>query len=385
MSAVRANNRMMHTIMIVDDNPTNLHILIRILEGTGHRILVAKSGPAAIAIARKQPPDLILLDVQMPDMDGFEVLRLLKADPTLRDVIVVFLSAHGDVTDKVAGLELGASDYITKPFQTEEVMARVSGHLHRRDLERQLRISNELLARELRNAGEMQRTLLPTVMPVDERITFSAYYRTSLQAGGDYYDVIPLGDGKFAVIVADVAGHGAGAAIVMAMIRTMIHAFPGSLDNPEEVLLTLNNHFTYLTRSGLFATAVYAVIDSATRRMRISRAGHPTPLLLRRGACDLQWQSEGTVPLFVEPLTSVPVVTHQLEPGDRLVFYTDGVTDVVNPEGTRFELNKLVKVLCRHLFIGAPEQLAMLVSELEAFAVHYEPSDDVTLLLVALD
>ena len=127
------------TILVVDDSPVNLRLVVRTLEGRGYRLLAAKNGRAALDIARRVRPDLILLDVMMPELDGFEVCRALKSDPSTRDSIVVFLSALGEVTDKVTGLELGASDYITKPIQPEEVIARVANHVARQQLEREVR------------------------------------------------------------------------------------------------------------------------------------------------------------------------------------------------------------------------------------------------------
>src|SRR3954466_4262606 len=129
------------TILVVDDNPVNLQVLVRTLDGRGHRILAARNGRAALEIARRVQPDIVLLDVMMPDMGGFEVCKALKADPDMQETAVIFLSALGDVEDKVSGLSLGAVDYITKPIQPEEVQARVSNHLVRLYLERELRHS----------------------------------------------------------------------------------------------------------------------------------------------------------------------------------------------------------------------------------------------------
>ena len=228
------------TILVVDDSPVNLRLIVRTLEGRGYRILAAKNGRAALEIARRASPDLILLDIMMPEMDGFEVCRALKSDPSTRDAIVVFLSALGEVTDKVTGLELGASDYITKPIQPAEVVARVANHVARQQLEREVRNSRDRLQRELASAGAMQRDILPATLPSGNGATFSAYYRTSLYAGGDYYDVLRLPDGQFGVIVADVSGHGAPAAIVMAMLRAAVHAFPGFACDPAEMVRYLN-------------------------------------------------------------------------------------------------------------------------------------------------
>src|SRR5262249_5214904 len=250
---------------------------------SGYRILVARNGPAALEIARRAQPDLMLLDVAMPGMNGFDVCREVRLDPATSEAIVIFLSALGDVADQGSGLELGAAGYITKPYQSEEVMARVRGHLLRKQLEKDLRISRDSLADELRSAGEMQRLLLPRAFPVSDRVSFAADYQTSLHAGGDYYDVFPLNDGRVGVFVADVSGHGARAAIIMPMMRTLLHSSEISLEESGQVLSKLNLHFAYLQETSLFATAIYSVIDPVGGSMRTACAGHPTPLLLRNG------------------------------------------------------------------------------------------------------
>ena len=270
---------------MVDDSPVNLRLVVRTLEGRGYRLLAAKNGRAALDIARRVHPDLILLDVMMPELDGFEVCRALKSDPATRDAIVVFLSALGEVTDKVTGLELGASDYITKPIQPEEVIARVANHVARQQLEREVRRSRDRLERELASAGAMQRRILPAALPSGMGATFAAYYRTSLYAGGDYYDVFALPDGQFGVIVADVSGHGAPSAIVMAMIRAAVHAFPGFACDPAEMLRYLNRHFEFLWESPMFATALCALIDPARakRHDRVRRPSAAAPPARRTG------------------------------------------------------------------------------------------------------
>src|SRR6185436_15067173 len=207
------------TILVVDDSPVNLHVLVRTMDGTGHRVLVATSGKAAIEIAERARPDLILLDVMMPDVDGFEVCRAIKENPATKDIVIIFLSALGEVADKVAGLEMGAADYITKPIQADEVIARVATHLIQQQLEREVRLSRDSLDRELSSAAEMQRMILPPKLPAIGSLTFEAYYQTSRYVGGDYYDVVPLPDGQCGVMIADVSGHGATSAIIMAMIR----------------------------------------------------------------------------------------------------------------------------------------------------------------------
>ena len=372
------------TILVVDDSPVNLRLVVRTLEGRGYRLLAAKNGRAALDIAQRTRPDLILLDVMMPEMDGFEVCRALKADPATRDVIVVFLSALGEVTDKVTGLELGASDYITKPIQPEEVIARVANHVARQQLEREVRRSRDRLERELASAGAMQRRILPASLPSGEGATFAAYYRTSLYAGGDYYDVVTFPDGRFGVLVADVSGHGAPAAIVMAMIRAAVHAYQGPRCDPADVLVYLNRHFRFLWESPMFATVLCAAVDPKDRSVLVSCAGHPPPLLFRDRKVQIM-PVEATLPVLMMDLPAVPQVRHVLQPGDRVLFYTDGVTERHDPHDDMYDLPRLVSVFERTGQLTPKEQLAAVVGDVDAFGGEREPEDDQTLLLMVME
>lgn len=373
------------TILVVDDTPTNLQVLVRTLEGSGHRILAAKDGPTALDIASRAKPDLMLLDVMMPGMDGFEVCRRLKADPSTRNTLVIFLSARGETSDKVSGLELGAIDYITKPIQAEEVLARVAVHLTRQHLERELRRSRDRLDRELKGAAQMQRQLLPTQLPSHEAISFGTFYQTSRHAGGDYYDVLPLYGDRIGILVADVSGHGAPAAIVMAMIRAVVHSYPGVPDDPPKLLRYINAHFDFLWETPMYATAIYAVVDPATKTMKMSSAGHPPPLRARgdgtvesvplETAMCVLWQEMDTIPCLEVPLTK----------GDRWLFFTDGITDRQSPDGTMFDVDRLSATFAQHRGAKPREIVAGITAELDRFAAGQEPDDDQTLVIAAVE
>ncbi len=372
------------TILVVDDSTVNLQVLLRTLDGSGHRILAAKNGRSALDIARLARPDMMLLDVMMPEIDGFEVCRAIKADPITRDIVVIFLSALGQESDIVSGLKLGAADYITKPIQAGEVLARVSTHLSRQYLERELKSSRERLDRELANAGRMQQLILPSSLPLHPSIHFSAYYRTSRHAGGDYYDVLPIGPHRFAVVVADVSGHGAPAAIVMAMIRAVLHSYPGTPDDPPTVLNHINRHFRYLWETAMFATAVFAVFDAETHTVRLSTAGHPLPLLIRAMQAEPMVVENSPALLFGE-FGDVPCAERTVRPGDRVVFYTDGITDRRAPDDSMYDEERLSAALAR---LGARPSEAVveeLIAQVDSFASGVEPDDDQTLLVVGIE
>lgn len=372
------------TILIVDDNPVNLQVLVRTLHGSGHRILAAREAASAFEIARRTNPDLILLDIMMPGQDGFDLCRAFKADPQTQNALVIFLSARGDVSDKVLGLGLGAVDYITKPIQADEVIARVSSHLTRQFLERELRRSRDRLDHELRSAARMQRLLLPSTLPTHARVQFSAHYRTSRHAGGDYYDVLELAGGRFGVMVADVSGHGAPAAIVMAMLRAALHARYAH-DDPPTVFHGLNRHFAYLWESAMFATATYATVDVDARRLRLSCAGHPMPLRFRRSRGVEPLAVEAVLPLLMMELGAVPCADIELMPGDRILFYTDGVLDRLSADGSMYDPERLASAFAMVAALSAPAIVDGIVSDLDRFAAGHEPEDDQTLVVLAFD
>jgi sigma-B regulation protein RsbU (phosphoserine phosphatase) len=321
----------------------------------------------------------------MPGMDGFEVLRALQSQTETTNTLVIFLSARGEVSDKVSGLELGAIDYITKPIQGEEVLARVAAHLSRRHLERELRRSRDRLDKELAGAARMQRQLLPPAMPVHPAVKFGAYYQTSRHAGGDYYDVLQLSGNRLGVFIADVSGHGAPSAIVMAMIRAVIHTYPGMPDDPPSVLRYINRHFEYLWDTPMYATAVYAVMDLAQQTIRLSSAGHPLPLKARCGDGVTHVSVDTAMCLLWNELDKVPCVEFPLARGDRWVFYTDGITDREAPDGTMFDLERLAPALASYCAKTPAAIVDAIVGDLDAFSGGVEPEDDQTLLVVGFD
>jgi CheY-like chemotaxis protein len=367
------------TILVVDDNPLNLQLVVRTLAGSGHRILAARNGAAALEITRRAAPDLVLLDVLMPDMSGFDVYMHLNARQDGPQVPVIFLSALDDVADKIAGLGL-APDYVTKPIQPDEVRARVDNHLTRLFLERELRRSRDRLDRELADAAELQRLMLPQAMPRG----FAAHYRTSRHAGGDYYDVLRLDDNRLSFIVADVSGHGASAAIVMAMIRTLFHTLGEAAGDPEAALRRIDAQFDFLRDSAVFATAAYGVIDTAHRTIRFASAGHPLPLVWRPGEdttalrCEGRCRCSSRIPRQSRwpntrcPLAIASSCTRTGSPIDRRRPATC-MKSIASPPPSRAAPPR------------RPGVVEHIVGDIEAFAAGAEPADDQTLLVIAID
>jgi sigma-B regulation protein RsbU (phosphoserine phosphatase) len=317
------------TILVVDDTPANLTLLSQILAEQGYHVRPVPDGPLALAAVRADPPDLILLDIRMPDMDGYQVCEHLKSDARTRDIPIIFISALDATQDKVRAFHTGGVDYITKPFQAAEVLARVETHLALRELQKQLQDANERMAQELSLAGEVQASFLPRELPRFPGWQLAATLQPARQASGDFYDLISLPNGWLGIVMADVTDKGAGAALYMALsctlIRTYALEYPGQ---PELVLGAVNRRLLKDCSANQFVTVFYGILDPVTGMLVYSNAGHCRPLHFRTGKDNDVQELVGTgIPLGIFEDTTWGQATAQLDPGDVLVLYTDGITE----------------------------------------------------------
>ena len=378
------SQRILESILLVDDQPANLQVLMHTLERFGCRLLVAKNGETALDIAKKVHPDLILLDIIMPGIDGFEVCRRLKADPDTREAPVIFLSALDETEDKIRGLQLGAVDYIAKPFQPEEVTARVKTHLMVHRLTREVQMQRDELEHELQVVSQLQRTLLPKNLPRARDVELAVHYDTSRYAGGDYYDVVSPADDMLGILVADAEGHSAPATVLMAMTCTLFRSCTIGLDQPDKILSHLNENLCKVNMDS-YVTAIYAVYDARSRKLTMARAGHPPPILYRlsdKAAVELP--CEGVTLMGFRPFSGVPVTQATLQPGDHLLFYTDGVTDRVNENGAFYGIDRLLAQFSADLPEAPEAILKGIEADLFQFANGCPAADDQAMVIMVV-
>jgi serine phosphatase RsbU (regulator of sigma subunit) len=333
------------TILLVDDTPDNLRLLSQILSERHYRVRAVTTGQRALETARLDPPDLILLDIRMPGLDGFQVCVSLKIDSKTRDIPVIFISALDDVADKVKAFEVGGVDYITKPFQYEEVVARVETHLDLRRLQRELERSNQRMAQELALAGEVQATFLPERMPDIEGWQFAVKLQSARQMSGDFFDMFTLPDGRMAILVADVVDKGVSAALFMslsyALFRTFAQQHPGE---PEKVFAAMNNHILHDTNANQFVTAFYGILDTNSGVMTYSNAGHPPPLIAAEGyGRHVRWLANTGVPLGIIGDSSWQRREVLIGRRDVLVLYTDGVIEAEAGPDSPYGMERLLE------------------------------------------
>src|SRR6516162_4340464 len=373
-----------HVLLLVEDDPENIGIVNSLL-GEMHEIRVAKNGAKALELAHIEPmPGLILLDVIMPHMDGYEVCKHLKADPKTRDIPVIFLTGKTDVVDETRGFEVGAVDYIHKPFSPPIVTARVRTHLMLREAHETVAQQLSIMNSELEMARQVQSSILPRETPDVPGLEIVARYLPMRSVAGDFYDFLVMDEKHLGILIADVSGHGLPSALIASMLQSALAWQSPYASDPGQVMSGLNRSINSKFERH-FVTAAYLFVDMENGVLKYAGAAHP-PLLL--------WQAKlGRATEYVEnglmlgPFanSSYSSVSLPIEHGNRVVLYTDGLVEAKNSSGKEFGVERVRQVLeSKHdlrpgRFVDA---LLYRLSDWSADAIGSSQSDDITLLVI---
>jgi sigma-B regulation protein RsbU (phosphoserine phosphatase) len=347
-------------VLIVDDTPANLQVLGGMLREQGCIVRPAPNGKLAIGFAEVDPPDIILLDIMMPEMDGYEVCRRLKQMEGLKNIPIIFISALQETIDKVKAFSAGGVDYITKPFQFEEVEARVRTHLNIRrlqvklesqnrllsELNRALRAGQDALERELASASNYVASLIPP--PVTEgAIQTEWVYVPSIQLGGDSLGYHWIDDSHFAFYLLDVSGHGVGPALlsVSALNTIRTQCLPDTdFLQPNEVLSALNTRFRANQQHDLYFTIWYGVFNRNDRILRYASAGHPPAVMIHLSHQAIDLDAQGLPVGFFAKTKYLPAAA-QIPPASRVYLFSDGCYEIQMPGGQVRSREEMIEYL----------------------------------------
>jgi sigma-B regulation protein RsbU (phosphoserine phosphatase) len=310
-------------VFVVDDDSNIIRTIDGFLRRAGFRTASAGTVAEALQAISEQRPDLILLDVNLPDGSGFDICRTLNTQASAFTTPILFISANEDTSTKVQGFEIGGVDYITKPIVGAEVVARVRTHLR---LKRAYERLAELQAERVQHLASAQQNLMPRPEEFPEA-RFQVSIRQVLTAGGDFYDVIPTGQGVVDYLVADASGHDLAASLWTASLKALAAEYAGPLHSPEEIVRAINSSLCRILPSGAFFTLVYARLNHQTGRLSLVNAGHPPAIVTHPdGDQAVILRQEGdVVGAFLDAVFSVTELI--LKPEDRIFFYTDGLIE----------------------------------------------------------
>ena len=381
---------MLSRILVVDDNEANRDMLSRRLARQGHGVEMAAGGQEALQRLGAEPFDLVLLDIMMPEMNGYEVLERLKADPELQHIPVIMITALNEMESVVRCIEMGAEDHLPKPFNATLLRARVESSLAKKRLRDREQVVSRAMARELEIGRNIQAGFLPDTLPAIPGWEIAARFQPARQVAGDFYDAFALDDrGRTALVVADVCDKGVGAALFMAVFRSLLRVLlresyasrPGRTDAehlPHAVRVLSDYNATTHASASMFATLFFGALDPATGVLTWVNAGHDAPAVMRGGAVLTRLEPTGPA-VGLLPGLEFGVRSLTLEPGDTLLAFTDGVADARSPDGASYGEPRLLAAA------GAPSVQGMLSAidaDLAAHTAGAEPFDDITLLAV---
>lgn len=366
-------------VLLVDDAKANLDILVEGLKAD-HKLSLALNGEMALQIAARTPPDLVLLDIVMPGLDGYEVCRRLRQMPETAEVPIMFLSSLEEVQNKTRGFEAGANDYLTKPFEMLEVKARVRSLLKAKAYSDAVK---EQIASELRVARDIQMGMLPhdfTAVEQAYAVSFGAVLEPAREVGGDLYGVCSAGPERLVVFLGDVSGKGIPASMFMVRAVSLARLLARGIAEPERILAQLNDDLAAENPSGMFVTFLCGVFEPGSGRLVLANGGHCRPLLLPTGEAP-RWavKNLGTA-LGFEPGLEFERTELRLREGDALVFYTDGVSEAFNPQDECYGNERLLADAGAFAGESPAAITAGLLQKVRSFAGTAPQSDDIAIL-----
>jgi serine phosphatase RsbU (regulator of sigma subunit) len=391
-------------VLIIDDEPGIRTALSRRLGYLGYQVRTAENGLEGLAMASEMPPAIVILDIGMPGMDGFEVLGRLRSLEEGRRIHVLMLTGHSLVDEVERGLVSGADDYLTKPFELRELVARVNAAARLQELQQELRLANadlahakadlELILRqrdrliqkmslELDMAAKLQQGLQPPMSIRSGNLLINALYQPSSRIGGDLFDVRSQNqDGaRTTLLLADAAGHGVSAALLAAMLRMALGEILCNPITPANALEVLNRRFQFCSEIGSFLSVFCAQIEPDSGQLVYCNAGLVPPLLYHKASGEVTALTSAGFCLGIFEDGEYEDCETRLAEGDRLLLFTDGISEASRSGQDDFGC-RLPELLAQGADLANDALLDRLSEQLRSYLAPHEPIDDYTLLSI---
>lgn len=383
----------MDKLLIVDDMQQNIELMSAYITNSGFEVSSATNGTSAITKAKIIKPSLIILDLIMPEVSGYDICKKLKSDPETSNILILIVTALDSKETRTRAFELGADDFLSKPFDKGTLISKVKGLLRLRHLSdeldqqyAQLKEKNAQLDLQLKMARQVQQALIKEYKLSINDINLTSRYMPALDIGGDLYDVIHLSKNSICIFMSDVSGHGISAALLTSMIKMMFENTVAEYPKPDLLLEKMNEAFCSIFRNSgtdVYACAFYAYIDTNAKRISFSNAGHALPVFVDSSENTAEELVITGIPLGLMENTVYEFKTLNYEKNDLILFYTDGLSDSYYKNSPDDFLNQL-KFLLLDMKTECSSD-AILNSIIEHFynsneEAKYE-NDDVSLIL----
>ena len=371
-------------IMIVDDDVINLQVLLNQLTSQGYIVTSFTGGEQALeSIFSGAVYDIILLDVMMPVISGYDVCRKIREKFTPHELPIIMLTAKNTKQDIITGINLGANDYITKPFDRDVLLSRVKSYVSlKKAVEEQTKFIT--VKQELEIAKKIQLAILPQNLPEIPGLSINARYEPMTEIGGDFYDFIQLDNKRLGVLIADVTGHGVPAALISSMVKIAYHMSFNSLADPAGLLEKINssliNHIY-----GRFITAFCAFIDLQEMKMTFSNAAHWPMYIHNKDTGEIRKLTVKGTLIGLNTDEKYKKTTIDIKKGERIVFFTDGIVEEKNINGKIFDDITLEMIIRENPSLSAEGLSNEIFKSIYSWSESYSKSglkDDATLLVI---
>ncbi len=370
-------------ILVVDDSRMNRMVLNKSLSMEGYELIEAESADAALKILDYRKPELILLDVVMPEMTGFDLCRLLKQQKTTREIPIIFITSLDSTEDKIKGLELGAVDFITKPFNTAEILARVRTQVMLRQMYRTILETNQRIQKDLATARRIQQNLLPArELELPGHVAFEYVYLPCDELGGDFFDIHQLSPHQVLFYILDVSGHGVASSLITIFTKIFFSINGKSGHTPGQLLHMLNQQFFRERLTEKYVTVFLGILDTNTGRLTWSSAGQSvSPILYSSSHEQLLSMHSFPIGLLENVMYTDEVCEFQADAS--LLLYSDGVMDIQTDTGQPiFDEQALLAYIRAEKTQAHPGMVDALFSYIRQKARAEDFPDDVTIFLL---
>ncbi len=367
-------------VLCIDDSRLSRAFIQKTLTPVNIIVDTAENGFEGLKKISAGGYDLILVDIIMPEMDGFEFLKEFRSIKTREFIPVIFMTGLDDLKSKIRGLNIGADDYLIKPLNENELVARVISLLRLKDANSELYQKNELIKRELEAAKKIQEYIIPSDFSYIEYPKISGVYNPIDDIGGDFFDCIKINENRTSFLIADVTGHGIPAALVMTMSKMLFSIYADKFQGSAGLLSEVNRHLRGTLLDTQYITAFYLLYDNDLKKLTYTNAGHTRALYYQ--ASKERVIALDTFGLFLGITDEVDYEEKSLTvgSGDRLFIYTDGLTELKNPEGEEFGEKRAARFMKENRDLREKDFCDLLLKTLSRFDENSERNDDLAFL-----
>lgn len=366
-------------ILVVDDAKINRSMLENIInQHLECQIILAGSAEETFNKLKEDIPDIILLDVLLPDLDGFEIAKKIKSNPVTKDVPIIFITSLTDESSKLKAFEVGGIDYLTKPFSSKEVVSRIAAQLKLKSQYEEIKRMNQHIMYEISMARRIQNVIMPRREYNFNNLSIQCKYIPFEYIGGDFFDIFEGTENIYYILIIDVTGHGIPAALYTMMLKSHFYYLTKRFTSTSDILNQLNSDISKLLLDDFYPTALLIKIDLNLMTMEYANAGHPGPIVIRNN--ELMELENKNFSLAMDPHVKITEDVIKIKNDDKIFLFTDGIFEIQNKNNNFLSKDFVYNLLKNGNSFHLKDQLDNVILKVKEESNKGFFEDDVTMI-----